>query len=155
MQKSKCDNGEGVSICGVDVLLRDKAYIPVKEFDGKTLPYKDGEFDAVIFIDVLHHIDNPIDILCEAKRVSKGRIIIKDHLREGLFAYSTLKFMDYVGNAHHGVRLPYNYLSKCEWDDIFKKLDLNVKDMDIKLNLYKFPFSLIFDRKLHFIAELE
>jgi SAM-dependent methyltransferase len=143
-----------MSICGVDVLLRDRVYIPVTEFDGKALPYKDGEFDAVIFIDVLHHIDNPIDILCEAKRVSKGRIIIKDHLREGLFAYSTLKFMDYVGNAHYGVRLPYNYLRRREWDEMFGKLGLRVEEMDVRLNLYKFPFNLLFDRNLHFIADL-
>ena len=36
-------------------------------------------------------------------------IVLKDHTRNGLFSGSTLRFMDWVGNARHGVRLPYNY----------------------------------------------
>jgi SAM-dependent methyltransferase len=156
MQKSERQFGRGcLEIFGVDVLVRDATYIPVLEFDGNVLPFKDDEFDAVTFIDVLHHIDDPINILFEAKRVSKNAIIIKDHFREGLFAKSTLKFMDYVGNAHYGVRLPYNYMTKGEWEGLFVKLGMSVKGLDTKLHLYKFPFSLIFDRKLHFIASLQ
>jgi SAM-dependent methyltransferase len=144
-----------VNIYGVDILVRETTYITVTEFDGNVLPFEDKEFDAVIFIDVLHHIENPIDILLEAKRVSKGTIIIKDHFREGLFAKSTLKFMDYVGNAHYGVALPYNYLTRREWENLFAELGLSISSVDTKLNLYKFPFSLLFDRRLHFIASLQ
>jgi len=148
MQKKKVD------IIGVDVLVRDTTYIPVQEYDGRALPFNDNEFDSAIFIDVLHHIDNPHDILKEAKRVTKGKIIIKDHLREGVFAYSTLKFMDYVGNAHYGVRLPNNYLNKNEWDALFHEIGLTHKGYITKLSLYPFPFNLFFDRRLHFITTL-
>ena len=143
-----------VDIFGVDVLVRDTTHIPVCKYDGKSLPYKDNEFDAVIFIDVLHHIENQTDILQEAKRVAKEKIIIKDHFREGLLAYSTLKFMDWIGNAHYGVNLPYNYLSKDEWDKCFSKLGLTPKEYITQLFLYPFPFSLIFDRNLHFVANI-
>ena len=148
MQKKEVD------IYGVDVLIRDETYIPVTKYDGELLPYEDNAFDAILFIDVLHHIKNPIDILKEAKRVARDRIIIKDHLLKGLFAYSTLKFMDYFGNAHYGVELPYNYLHKNEWDQCFSDLSLTIKEHKIKLNLYPFPFNLIFDRHLHFVANL-
>ena len=148
MQKKEVD------IIGVDVLVRDTTYIPVREYDGRVLPFNDNEFDSVLFIDVLHHIDTPHDILKEAKRVSKKNIIIKDHLREGVFAYSTLKFMDYVGNVHYGVRLPYNYLNKSEWDTLFREVGLRWQEYITKLNLYPFPFNLFFDRMLHFIATL-
>ena len=145
---------KAVDIYGVDVLVRDKTFISVQKFDGEILPYKDNEFDVVMFIDVLHHIETPRNVLSEAKRVARKKIIIKDHLLEGIFAYSTLKFMDYFGNAHYGVNLPYNYLSRSEWDDCFSELSLNPEKYTTKLNLYPFPFSLIFDRNLHFIAAL-
>ena len=145
---------KNVDIFGVDVLVRDTIYIPVREYDGKLLPYEDNEFDSVIFVDVLHHIENPLGILNEAKRVAKSKIIIKDHLREGILAYSTLKFMDWVGNAHYGVNLPYNYLNKDEWEECFSKLGLTQKEYITQLSLYPFPFNLLFDRGLHFIANI-
>jgi 2-polyprenyl-3-methyl-5-hydroxy-6-metoxy-1,4-benzoquinol methylase len=147
---------KNVNISGVDILVRDTTYIPVQKYDGTHLPFADNDFDVVLFVDVLHHIDNPFSILQEAKRVAKS-IIIKDHLREGLFAYSTLKFMDYVGNSHYGVHLPYNYLNKTEWVTLFNKVGLireGKDEYETKLNLYSFPFSLFFDRKLHFCAKL-
>jgi len=143
-----------VNIIGVDVLVRDTTYIPVQKYNGRVLPFDDNEFDSVLFIDVLHHIAIPYDILKEAKRVTKNNIIIKDHLREGVLAYSTLKFMDYIGNAHYGVRLPYNYLNKGEWNTLFHRIGLACQGCNTKLNLYPFPFSLFFDRQLHFIATL-
>jgi len=148
MQKKEVD------IYGVDVLVRDKTYIPVQKYDGKLLPFDNNTFDTVIFIDVLHHIENLIDILREAKRVARERIIIKDHLLKGVLAYQTLRFMDYFGNSHYGVSLPFNYLSEVKWDSYFSEVGLLVKDYFTKLFLYPFPFNLLFDRNLHFVANL-
>ena len=92
--------------------------------------------------------------MAEAKRVSKQGIIIKDHLREGVFANVTLRFMDWVGNASHGVVLPYNYLSDSEWRGIWSRLNLKVERMQEKIGLYPAPFSWFFDRRLHFVARL-
>jgi SAM-dependent methyltransferase len=148
MQKKKVD------IIGVDVLVRSTTYIPVQEYDGHVLPFTSNTFDVVLLIDVLHHIGVPLGIMQEAKRIAKGNVIIKDHLREGFLAYSTLKFMDYFGNAHYGVRLPYNYLNKSEWDTLFRQVGLTIQEYNKKLNLYPFPFTLFFDRGLHFVATL-
>jgi len=147
---------KSVNISGVDVLVRDTTYIPVQKYDGSHLPFTDDSFDVVLFVDVIHHIDNPLDILQEAKRVARS-IIIKDHLREGVLAYSTLKFMDYIGNAHYGVRLPYNYLDKTEWDTLFHEVGLTIAEngYNTKLKLYPFPFNLFFDRNLHFCVKLQ
>jgi len=143
-----------VDISGVDVLVREDTYIKVREFDGEHLPFEDNSFDAVLFVDVIHHIDNPGIILSEAKRVAKRKIIIKDHLSKSKLDDITLKFMDYVGNAHYGVRLPYNYMSKKQWEELFSMFNLNTENWNERLSLYPFPFTLFFDRKLHFIAKL-
>lgn len=144
-----------VHIEGVDVLVRDKPAIPVREYDGKTIPFADGAFDVAMMIDVLHHTDNPADVLAEARRVSTSGVVIKDHFRNGLLAGPTLRFMDWVGNAPHGVRLPYNYLSRSEWADLWRQLGLTATKLTDRLPLYPPPFSWLFGRKLHFTTLLE
>jgi SAM-dependent methyltransferase len=143
-----------VGIEGIDVLVRPSTEIPVTEFDGDTIPWPDGHFDIALFVDVLHHTEAPARLLAEAKRVSKGGIVIKDHFREGVLADATLRFMDWVGNAQHGVVLPYNYLSDPEWRGIWSKLGLKVERLTDKVGLYPAPFSWLFDRRLHFVARL-
>jgi len=143
-----------ITIEGIDVLVRPGTEIPVTEFDGDTIPWPDGHFDIALFVDVLHHTEAPARLLAEAKRVSKGGIVIKDHFREGVLADATLRFMDWVGNAQHGVVLPYNYLSDPEWRSIWSRLGLKVERLTDKVGLYPAPFSWLFDRRLHFVARL-
>jgi len=144
-----------VNIEGIDILVRGETYVPVKKFDGRVIPYSDNSFDTVIIIDVLHHTDDPKELLGEIKRVAKRNIIIKDHTANGFMARSILQFMDYVGNAHYGVRLPYNYMREKEWEKIFQELSLNAGKWEKILHLYPMPWGLIFDRKLHFIVDLQ
>ena len=125
------------------------------EYDGKTIPYEDNSFDTVMTIDVLHHTDNPMEIVKEMTRVSSKYIVIKDHIKTGFISYLKLRAMDYVGNAHYHVRLPYNYLTQKQWNEIFEANGLGVKEINYNLNLYKGLFHLLFDRKLHFTVKLQ
>ena len=143
-----------VSFEGIDVLVRPDTDIPVKAYDGYNIPAPDGHYDIALFVDVLHHTDDPSRLVAEAKRVAKGGLVIKDHNRDGLFANATLRFMDWVGNAAHGVRLPYNYLSSSEWRRLWSDRGLKLDRAVDRLGLYPAPFSWFFDRKLHFVARL-
>ncbi len=60
------EHREDVSIRGVDVLVRPQTYIPVKKFDGKRLPFDDASFDVTLFVDVLHHTEDPLGLMREA-----------------------------------------------------------------------------------------
>ncbi len=146
---------DGVSVTGIDVLLRPERHIPVTQFDGKTIPYPDDSFDAVMFVDVLHHAEEPAALLAEAVRVSKRYVLLKDHLRTGFFGMWTLRFMDWFGNAHHHVVLPYNYLSATEWEQTYKDVGLRPIKIKKDLKLYPKPANWIFGRGLHFVALLE
>ncbi|MBX3577754.1 MAG: methyltransferase domain-containing protein [Rhizobiaceae bacterium] len=148
------DRKPGLRFRGIDVLVRETTLIPVTPFDGTTIPAPDGAYDWVTIVDVLHHTDDPARLVAEAARVARQGVVIKDHLREGLFARETLRLMDWVGNKGHGVRLPYNYLSRAEWDAIFEQAGIAVESWRGRLGLYPFPASLAFDRGLHFIARL-
>lgn len=107
-----------------------------------------------MLVDVLHHTDKPSVLLREAARVWRQYVILKDHTRNGIAARATLRMMDWVGNAHHGVALPYNYLSLAEWMLLFEEVSLKIEQFDNKPRLYGAPADWLFGRSLHFIAQL-
>jgi SAM-dependent methyltransferase len=140
---------------GVEVLLRGNPQMKVTPFDGHTLPFPDSSFDAVLFVDVLHHADDPSRLLRESARVASQCIVIKDHTADGVFAHATLRFLDRVGNARHGVALPYRYWNQDEWRHEIESARLSAVSWDGSLRLYPWPATLFFDRSLHFISRLE
>lgn len=140
---------------GIDVLVRQETQVPVSYFDGFSIPLADDSVDTVMMVDVLHHTDDPSVLLREAQRVARRHVVIKDHTRDGLLANSTLRFMDWVGNAHHGVALPYNYLSKAEWDQRLAEVGLVVDQWIAKPRMYGKPVDWLFGRSLHFVARLD
>ena len=144
-----------VTISGIDVLLRPDTHIPVESFDGSRIPRADGSVDMVMFVDVLHHTEDPEVLLREAKRVARQGVLLKDHTRDGFLAGPTLRFMDWVGNAHHGVVLPYNYWPERRWRDSFEQLSLTTIHWQGRLELYPWPASWLFDRSLHFVARFD
>jgi len=141
-----------LNIEGVDVLLRDRTWLPVKPFDGTNLPYPPSSVDGVMLIDVLHHTRDPQALLREALRVSRRWIIVKDHVLHGTAAGLRLRFMDYVGNARHSVALPYNYLSAQQWCELRRTLNVKVTQEVKDLGLYSRPLDYFFGAGLHFIA---
>ena len=154
LDRALLDARPDLSITGVDVLLRPERHIEVTQFDGVTLPFDDRSFDAVQFVDVLHHTEDPSRLLREAARVARQAIVLKDHLREGLLAQATLRWMDDVGNTRFGVALPHNYWRRAQWMDAFAALGLTVESMRTDLHMYPAPLDWIFGRGLHFIARL-
>jgi len=143
-----------LEISGVDVLERVDCAIPMSLIDGETIPFGDDSFDAVLLADVLHHTTDPSQLLEEAKRVSSGFIVIKDHTRNGFLAGSTLRFMDNIANSRHGMALPYTYWSRQQWTDAFEDLGLEVEEWTNKVPLYPWPASMVFTRRLHFCTLL-
>ena len=138
----------------IDVFVRPTTHIPVVAFDGHRIPFDDAEFDAVVFVDVLHHTEDPMELLREAVRVAPGAIIVKDHAADGPLARPILRLMDWVGNAHHGVALPYNYWSTPRWQRAVAELGLRTEVWQTSLGLYPPPASWIFERELHLLCRL-
>ena len=142
-------------LSGVDVLVREHTAVPVTPFDGTTLPLAANSVDAVLFVDVLHHTTDPRVLLREAVRVSRRWVIIKDHRQDGWLARPTLCLMDWVGNARHGVALPYNYWRRRQWEEAFATLGLRSVETRTRLEIYPAWADWLFGRGLHFIAVLE
>lgn len=142
------------SVRGIDIMARPTSHIPVDIFDGHTIPHPDKSFDVVSFVDVLHHTDDPRILLKEAARVARKAVILKDHFSQNAVDHMTLRFMDWVGNAPHGVVLPYNYGSRADWENWYAEAGLGIETVSTEVPLYPAPFSLLFGRGLHFVARL-
>jgi ubiquinone/menaquinone biosynthesis C-methylase UbiE len=144
-----------ITMSGIDVLIRSETHINVDLFDGLNIPYKDKSMDTVLFVDVLHHSNQPEKLLSEARRVARKAVIIKDHNMEGFLSEKTLKIMDLVGNLRYNVNLPYNYMREKEWEEIFNRTGYGIDKVKNKIKLYPWFINWIFGRSLHFIAVLK
>jgi SAM-dependent methyltransferase len=111
-------NIPGLSIIGADVLPESRPCVPMVAGDGKRLPFATGAFDCVMMVDVLHHDEDPQALLAEAKRVSRGNILVKDQYWENRLDLVLLRWADYIGNKPYGVRLPYTFLSLASWHEL-------------------------------------
>jgi SAM-dependent methyltransferase len=143
-----------VSVRGIDIAARGATHIPVDEFDGLSIPYGDREVDVVMICDVLHHADDPHVLLSEVARVARRAVVLKDVTPLGPGSDATLRFMDWVGNARHGVPLPYLFWSQAEWRSAFAALGLRVDEARRRLGLYPPPANLLFEKRMHFIVRL-
>jgi SAM-dependent methyltransferase len=143
-----------LSIQGIDVLIRTECAIPVEIYDGFSFPFENKSFDVVMFVDVLHHTADPLQLLIEAKRVARRSIVLKDHLCDNSYALRVLTFMDWVGNRSHGVNLPYNYWSSDEWSRAWKEIGSQPDAYITELGLYPWFARFVFERGLHFVARI-
>jgi len=143
-----------LGVCGIEVAVRPTTHIPVEAFDGEVIPYGADQFDTVLLVDVLHHLQEPLSLLREAARVARQAVVLKDHVREGLMAAETLRFMDWVGNARYGIPLPNTYWTRPEWESAFRYVRLRIVEWRQSLRLYPPPISWLCDRGLHFATLL-
>jgi SAM-dependent methyltransferase len=87
-------------------LRDDSRWGKYRSFDGRTIPYSDGEFDIALLCDVLHHApDNAARLMAEAARVAKT-LVVKDYFKRGPYAGTTLRPIDFVGNWGYGTSVP-------------------------------------------------
>jgi SAM-dependent methyltransferase len=144
----------GTIVEGVEVGIRPQTAIPVRSFDGHSIPVDDDGVDAVLLVDVVHHASDPERLLREASRVARQAIVIKDHRLGRPFAAATLRFMDRVGNRGYDVALPFNYWSESRWRCAWSELELDLDRYSTQLGLYSRPARWFFESGLHFLARL-
>jgi hypothetical protein len=106
-------------------------------FDGRTIPYRDRQFDVALLCDVLHHTpENAARLLGEAARVAQ-RVIVKDHFEYGTYSRSMLRLIDFVGNWGYGISVPEGYFTRDGFVRLAAKEGLNITALDCGLDLYE------------------
>ncbi len=68
----------GVRVCSADVGAYRMAPGAYVLYDGRDLPFRDGTFDTTLLLLVLHHCADPAEVLDEALRVTRHRIIVME-----------------------------------------------------------------------------
>ncbi|KKT40757.1 hypothetical protein A3K29_00400 [Candidatus Collierbacteria bacterium RIFOXYB2_FULL_46_14] len=109
---------KGFDVTGVDVtnLSIYKDLKPVI-YDGNKLPFRDNQFDTAVIIHVLHHCNNGLEVLKEAKRVSKRVIFIEDTFRNSVeWLFGAL--FDSLGNFEFWW---HKYRKVPEWRQVITK----------------------------------
>ena len=143
-----------LDITCIDVKNREDTKIEIKQFNGKEIDYEDNKFDFSLIVDVLHHTYDKKELLREAFRVSKTGVVIKDHIYKNKMDHAILSFMDYIGNRPYSIDVIYDYFTLEQWEGLFNEEKKVISSFDTDLQLYPFPFNLIFDRKLHMLVKL-
>ena len=71
---------EGVRVVGVDLspamLLHARERVPSLRADARRLPFPSATFDAAVLIAVLDFVEDPAQVLREAMRVARGRVVL-------------------------------------------------------------------------------
>lgn len=128
-----------LKMSGCDTLNYLIENIPFKLIKKKTtLPYKNYEFDSIMFNDVLHHIPYSIQeqLILEALRVAKQILIFE--VQPNFIG----KISDYLINKIHNIRMPIplTFRNIREWEKIFSKNKLRYEVQSVKTPAI-YPFS--------------
>jgi len=95
-------------------------------YDGHKLPFKDNQFDTSLILFVLHHTPDPVEVLVEAKRVSRKIIVMEDIVTSPTHKFFTAA-LDSLMNLEFYDQ-PHTNKSDEEWQSLFNRLGFNVLD---------------------------
>lgn len=112
------------AVTGIEVAVRKATREGARmvRFDGQAIPFADRSFDVALVSNVLHHASDPDALMREAWRVTRRRIIVKDHLSAGRVDDWKLAALDVMGNLRLGAQVRATYLSRDRWDGLFRSL---------------------------------
>lgn len=114
-------------VLGADIVDQRVVNVPFELIDKKTLPFPSNYFDIVFIAHVLHHTKNYLNVLKEAKRVSKEKIIIYEDLPEGRLSNLFCKTHGFLFNIICMFdKEENNFKPEDEWLEIFNSLDLKI-----------------------------
>lgn len=142
----------GLVVEGLERYRRGGEPITVHAYDGVTIPFGNGSFDAVILADVLHHEENPDRLLRECLRVSRRVVIIKDHQVKGFLAQPRISLIDWAANAPYGVKCLYRYHTPSEWRALPAKFGAAIEREYSSIRLYPFGWNLAFGNALQYMV---
>ena len=141
---------------GVDVQLQDDALIDVVVYDGRVLPFADGEFAMVTIIDVLHHADDPRAVLTEALRVvdPRGFVVVKDHVKLSPWSDRVLLGMDTASNFGVHDLTRGRYLSMPEWVAIVAASGGSIETLEWPFRVHGLPWRVVARDSYHLLMAI-
>ena len=139
-------------VTGVDVCNYADPVIPFFVYNGKKLSFPDKSFDIVFLAFVLHHITNQDDILNEAIRVSRKKIVIFEDTFDWFWERLFVCWNDYHTNIFQGwikswkgylkgnpaeMPMPLTFRSCKDWKKNFNRFPVKLISEEIRKMGYK------------------
>lgn len=120
-----------VDVTLLDVVNFNQTNLPFVLYNGETIPFSENSFDVSLLITVLHHCDEPENVLSEAIRVSKSRLIIIEDVYRSFWGKKYIIFLDTLFNLPCLIKqprenMPFNFKTESEWRTIFKNFNLKI-----------------------------
>jgi len=147
----------GTHVTGVETQVRAltrPGFEPVV-FDGLHLPFADQSFDVAILSNVLHHADDQPALFTETCRVTRSRVIIKDHLARHLLDRWKLAALDIAGNRRFGADTQGDYLDRSQWSAMFARVPAARVTWYEGLSFRTGPLELAFGNELEVIFAVD
>jgi len=124
-------------VTGVDVAQNSLFPIPALSYDGSRLPFRDGTFDLVYAVFVVHHCPDVEGALREMMRVSKGKIVLVEDVwtnrinKFWLYFFHVLYdlfvlLMTLLGKAKGWSFFRYGFKDDQGWKACFDKLGMKL-----------------------------
>jgi SAM-dependent methyltransferase len=131
--------------------------VPTQKYDGRTLPFGDGYFDAATLNNVMHHVpvDARADLLREIRRVVDGPLYIKDHETGGTLDDLRLAALDAIGNIPFGGMVWARYLSRKEWNQLASDSGYRIAARAEPIMYRSSAFALLFPNRLEVTMRFE
>ena len=116
----------GANVFLTDIADTNMTKLPFSLFDGSKADFPDKSFDIVLLNFVLHHTPNPILILKEAIRLSRGKIIIYEDNASGVVPKLSTTMHGIIFNIVNHINNKATFHSFSEWKKIFISLHLRI-----------------------------
>lgn len=121
----------GAEVVLADVVDFNRTDLALVLYDGHRLPFADDSFDVTLLTFVLHHAADPDAVLREARRVTRGRVVVLESLVETAWDRRWLPFADRLANRlRSGGRMEEEVLrfgSAAAWRERFAAAGLRVQ----------------------------
>lgn len=88
----------GASVTLADVVPMNRTLLPHVLYDGTRLPFANDAFDVTLLYFVLHHAEDQEQVLKEALRVSRSRVVIVESVYEKGYDLRLLTCLDRLAN---------------------------------------------------------
>jgi len=127
-----------INLMGCDIanyLVEDIPFVRLKSHN--KLPFKDRNFDIIMFNDMLHHtsFENQEKLITEGLRIAKKIVIfeVNPTILGNIF--------DFLLNKIHNPRMaiPLTFRTAVEWHNLFKKMGIKYQDKKVIRPLF-YPF---------------
>jgi len=108
----------GHRVTVVDVVRPGYQKAPVVLYDGRKIPFADKSFDVTLLVTVLHHVDDLDEVVREACRVTRHKLIVIEDLYRHRLGKTWTILRDRIYNLEFWGH-PCRFKTKAQWINYF------------------------------------